>query len=53
MQRQAPALQALAPTQSESPFVFTQLVVLALFVMLGIVTTDQIPRRSCIIITEG
>jgi|SRR5712692_5805534 len=31
-----PALKALAPTQSEPPFLVTQLVVLALFVVLGI-----------------
>jgi len=32
-----PALHALAPTQSEPPFKHTQLVVLALFILLGIV----------------
>jgi hypothetical protein len=32
-----PALQALAPTQTEPPFKLAQLVVLALFVLLGIV----------------
>jgi hypothetical protein len=31
-----PALKAMAPTQSEPPFKLAQLVVLALFVMLGI-----------------
>ena len=31
------ALQALAPTQTEPPFKLTQLVVLALFVLLGII----------------
>jgi hypothetical protein len=30
-----PALRALAPTQQESPFLFTQLFVLAMFVLLG------------------
>ena len=30
-------LQALAPTQSEPPFIYTQLAVLAIFVVLGIV----------------
>jgi hypothetical protein len=34
-----PALKAMAPTQSESPFLLTQLVVLALFVVLGIAAT--------------
>ena len=32
-----PALHAMAPTQTEPPFKFTQLVVLTLFVLLGIV----------------
>ncbi len=32
-----PALQALAPTQSEPPFAITQLIVLAIFVVIGIV----------------
>jgi len=33
--RRVPALEGLAPTQSEPPFQITQLVVLALFVALG------------------
>jgi hypothetical protein len=33
-----PALNAIAPTQSEPPFVVAQLAVLALFIALGIVT---------------
>jgi hypothetical protein len=32
-----PALHAMAPTQTEPPFKLTQLVVLALFIVLGIV----------------
>src|SRR5437867_3621940 len=32
-----PALHTMAPTQTESPFKLTQLIVLALFVLLGIV----------------
>lgn len=35
--QKVPALKALAPTQSEPPFLFTQLVVLALFIVLTIV----------------
>jgi hypothetical protein len=35
--RRVPALHDLAPQQTEPPFVHTQLVVLALFVLLGIV----------------
>jgi hypothetical protein len=34
-----PALKAIAPTQSEPPFVVTQVVLLALFVVLGIAAT--------------
>jgi hypothetical protein len=34
-----PALKAMAPTQSEPPFKLTQLVVLALFVVLTLVAT--------------
>ena len=35
--QKVPALKAIAPTQSEPPFVVTQLVVLALFVLLTII----------------
>jgi len=35
--QKVPALKALAPTQSEPPFAVTQLVVLALFVLLTII----------------
>jgi hypothetical protein len=34
--QKVPALKAMAPTQSEPPFLLTQLVVLVLFVVLGI-----------------
>lgn len=34
-----PALRALAPTQSEAPFKFTQLAVLLLFIILGILSS--------------
>jgi hypothetical protein len=33
------ALKALAPTQSDPPFVITQVVVLLIFVLIGIVAT--------------
>jgi hypothetical protein len=32
-----PGLNALAPTQSEPPFLVTQVVVLVIFILLGIV----------------
>ena len=34
-----PALKALAPSQSEPPFKMTQLVVFAIFVVLGVFAT--------------
>jgi len=34
--QKVPALKAMAPTQSEPPFLVAQLVILALFVVLGI-----------------
>lgn len=34
-----PTLQALAPTQSEPPFLLTQIIVLVLFVVLGAIAT--------------
>ena len=40
-----PALKALAPTQSEAPFKSTQLVVLALFVVLTIVAAIRFRDR--------
>ena len=36
-----PALKAVAPTQSEPPFLITQLVVMALFIALGIVAVKR------------
>jgi uncharacterized membrane protein SirB2 len=36
-----PALNAMAPTQSEPPFLITQLVVMALFVVLAIVAVSR------------
>ena len=47
--QKVPALKALAPTQSEPPFAVTQLVVLALFVLLTIIAAitfrgDQLRR---------
>ncbi len=41
-----PALKEVAPTQSEPPFVVTQLVVMALFVVLGIVTVIRFRRGA-------
>jgi hypothetical protein len=34
--QKVPGLKAMAPTQTEAPFVVTQLVVLVLFVVLGV-----------------
>ena len=41
-----PALNAMAPTQSEPPFLVAQLVVLALFIVLGIVAVRGFRDRS-------
>lgn len=43
--QKVPALKVLAPKGSEPPFLFTQLVVLALFVVLGIVTTIRFRNK--------
>jgi hypothetical protein len=34
--RRVPALNAMAPTQSEPPFLIAQLVVMAIFIWLGV-----------------
>jgi hypothetical protein len=47
-----PALNALAPTQSELPFQLTQLVVLALFVAVGIGATRRF-RKLPVVVTGG
>jgi hypothetical protein len=44
--QKVPALKALAPHGSEPPFLVTQLVVLALFVLLGIAATIRFRRES-------
>jgi len=36
-----PALRALAPTQSETPFLITQLILLLLFIALGVTATRR------------
>jgi hypothetical protein len=43
--QKVPALKAMAPTQSEAPFVVAQLVVMALFVMLGIFAVKRFHDR--------
>jgi uncharacterized membrane protein len=37
--QKVPALKAIAPTQSETPFKITQLTVLVLFIVLGVLST--------------
>jgi hypothetical protein len=39
--QKVPALKAMAPTQSEPPFLVTQIVVMVLFVALGIVAAKK------------
>jgi hypothetical protein len=38
-----PALKALAPTQSEPPFLGTQVVVMLIFIVLGVLATKRFP----------
>jgi len=44
-----PALNALAPTQSEPPFKITQVVVLAIFVVLGIFAAKGFRERTVLV----
>ena len=44
--QKVPALKTLAPTQSEPPFAVTQLVVLALFVLLTIIAAIRFRREQ-------
>jgi len=51
--QKVPALKAMAPTQSEPPFLVTQLVVMALFVVLGIFAARRFhaePARDAVAI---
>ena len=44
-----PALNAMAPTQSEPPFKITQIVVLAIFVVLGIFAAKGFRERTVLV----
>jgi len=44
-----PALNALAPTQSEPPFKITQVVVMAIFVVLGIFAAKGFRERTVLV----
>jgi hypothetical protein len=41
-----PALKALAPTQTEGPFKITQLTVLVIFIVLGILATTRFRKEE-------
>ncbi len=41
-----PALKALAPTQSEPPFLGTQIVVMLIFIVLGILAAKRFPAEA-------
>jgi len=41
-----PALKALAPTQSEPPFLGTQVVVMLAFVVLGVLAAKRFPAEA-------
>ena len=40
-----PALKVLAPTQSEPPFLGTQIVVMLIFIVLGVLATKRFPAQ--------
>src|SRR5258708_36402150 len=40
-----PALQVLAPTGSEPPFIDTQIVVMLIFIVLGVLATKRFPAQ--------
>ncbi len=41
-----PALKALAPTQSEPPFLNTQVVVMLIFIVLGVLAAKRFPAEA-------
>ena len=41
-----PALKALAPTQSELPFLGTQVVVMLIFIVLGVLAARRFPAEA-------
>ena len=41
-----PALKALAPTQSELPFLGTQVVVMLIFIVLGVLAAGRFPAEA-------
>jgi hypothetical protein len=41
-----PALKALAPTQSEPPFLATQVVVMLIFIVLGVLAVKRFPAEA-------
>jgi len=41
-----PALKALAPTQSEPPFLATQVVVMVVFIVLGVLAAKRFPGEA-------
>jgi hypothetical protein len=41
-----PALKALAPTQSEPPFLGTQVVVMLIFMVLGVLAAKRFPAEA-------
>jgi hypothetical protein len=49
--QKVPVLKALAPTQSEPPFLFAQLLALVLFIALSILCCNQVSRRVCCLVS--
>jgi hypothetical protein len=44
--KKIPALKALAPTQSEPPFLGTQVVVMLIFIVLGVLAAKRFPAEA-------
>jgi hypothetical protein len=44
--RKIPALKPLAPTQSEPPFLGTQVVVMLIFIVLGFLAARRFPAEA-------
>ncbi|HEY0758287.1 MAG TPA: hypothetical protein VGD59_03425 [Acidisarcina sp.] len=52
--RRVPALKAIAPTQTEPPFLIAQVVVMALFVVLGVLAAKKFhPQPATILVQAG
>lgn len=51
--RRVPALKAMAPTQTEPPFLIAQVVVMALFVVLGVLAAKKFHPQPATILAQA